>query len=253
MVKDMTAAKKLPYVDNGARTACFAATNSMISKFFKEHKKAPNRLLFEADFEKHSVSKWHVPEEMRLWWVRECQKAGLMPEYIGKHYAETGNYLLRILNLDINQLYVHLVAARIPQENPGMVHCMYHMIRDLDMDFFSAFAVAHRRDNVGSGHCLVPIRRAYDPKQNLIKKMTGLDVTAVLGLVDFIRNHEPTRAVKDLKAGSTELGSFSMHATCFTLAKEVKGKKTGVSAEELIELRLGKIKVRQKPHALRIQ
>jgi len=231
-IKTAADAKALTHI--AKKSVCFYDLSSTLSAFFRSYKKAPNRILYCADFKKHGNSKWHVPIEMREWWVRQCRKHKLMPYTVGKHFIKTGCFLFNPSKMDINQMYVCLTSARMLQEQPGMVHSTHYMVEERGMDFFAALAISHRMDNTNTGHSLLDIGRAYNPKQNDIEKLGELDITSAVGLVKFVREHEPKFVLKDFKPGRISMGSFCLQSTCRKLAK----KKIKLSMSDLIQKRL---------------
>jgi len=246
-VPTAAAAKRYNYIGNGGRTACFSALSDNITAYYKKYTTTPNRVLYTCDFVKHSVAKWHVPVKMREWWVKECKKHGLMPKFIGKHFWETGNYLIRIGNLDLNQMYLYLVSARALQELPGLVWGMHYMVAEEGMDFFAALVIAHKKSVLNTGHSLLNVGRSYDPKQNKLTKTRHFNTKSAYGLLSFIKHYTPTFVVKDFKSKRYGLGSFSFQDQCFKMAKKVPGSNKSIPLEEFIDL---KIKVNLSPSEL---
>ena len=107
-----------------------------------------------------------LSKEDMIWWLREAKKHGLLPSYtypkrvVGKGKILTAAFDLKNIKV-LSQLYVYLSIIRYIKEEPGLIKVVKHLVRDLKIGFFIAFAVGHVHAVHSNGHSLVPIRDVY--------------------------------------------------------------------------------------------
>ena len=138
-------------------TACFSAFRVMYSSFFKEFNVCPNRVLYHCVFNYYPKEEARTTEEERIWWVEKCKEVNLMPEYVGKYFLDSGNYILDISGMSITHMYANLVAARFLHEEPYFVKCVYYLCEQEGIDFFVSLVMASRACISNTCHHLFPV------------------------------------------------------------------------------------------------
>lgn len=222
---------------------CFSQLISNIGTFINKEKAIPNRILFEADFNR--TPETALTKEVLVWWVEKCKKHGLLPKYTGKHYIETGNFLLRIEELDKKQIYMHLTTARIPQETPGIATVVHYLVEDKGFDFFVALALSHYLQNTNAGHSLLPISFPYKFNGGFRENQINIDLSTTHALYKFINNHKPKQRVKDLSLKNNLLGNqtyseFGLHDTLEEIARKEKSSTDLLNLNDLAKLKIAK-------------
>lgn len=231
--KEMFEHKNLKYKKNNS-TACFSQLSSMLCDFANKHEEWPNRLLFLCNFEHYNNTIDCATYDERLWWITTCKKYKLLPDYIGIEFVRTGNFIMRISNIDLNTLYVYLSIARYLQETPHFVKAIKYLVEDKNMDFYIAFAVASRCCVSGIGHHVIPISKQYpytSEKRNSINNIDTYNLDEVTRLKKFLEDRESIKktTLKDIALG-TSLGRFNLHNTL----SKIKTKGLVVTHKELL-------------------
>jgi hypothetical protein len=186
------------YIENTNR-ACFAQVKSLMQVFYSKHKVIANRLLFKANFKRPDKSR-RLSSDIISKWVSLCKRNGLMPKYVGRHFVKTGDFDVKVLNLDPNTLYMYLTAARFIQENPVLVEATVYFCSK-GMGFFPAFSLASSMFNTNTGHSiLVGSQVGYTPNKGTswLDKHRQ-DLNEVLGLKRFIeRGPDKSKLIKKI-------------------------------------------------------
>jgi hypothetical protein len=194
--------------------ACFASLRRIIGSFMKKNEgEKPTHMLFALNYEWCGRPQFYLDVETRQWWIDLCQKHGVMPKEIGKDVAETGHYKIRISDLDMNQIYLYLWAARLMHEEPYYVTNMHYLIEEIGLDFFVAMGVASCYCIRGSGHNIMDTTRGYGSTKGL----TAFDISQAMAVPRFLREYKPKKTVATADAPETMLG-FQMQNTLRTLS-----------------------------------
>ena len=222
--------KNLKYKENNT-TACFSQLVSMLGDFVNKHGEQPNRLLFLCNFEHRIEVVRPTTYDERLWWVTICKKYKLLPDYIGDEFLTTGNFIVKISDINLNTLYIYLSVARYLQEDIYFVKAIKYLVEDKDMDFYIAFAVASRCCVCGVGHHIIPISKQYPytfKEKNSIDKIDAYSLSEMITLKKFLENKKST-TLKDVSIG-TSFGKFNLHNTL----SKIKVKELVVTRKELL-------------------
>lgn len=222
---------KLDFKKN-TNTSCFAQLPRMLSDFSTKHKEWPNRVLFLCDFKKHPKSKCHTTLEERNWWISACKRNNLLPEYVKKDFAKTGNVVFKIDTLDLKTLYIYLVIVRHIQEEPYFVRGIKYLVEERDIDFYVAFAVASRCCIGNKAHHVIPLGKQYPFSQehNSINNVKDYNINHMFRLIKFMSGELRSKEtiIKDQKIG-VSVGAFNLHST---LAK-IKANYNDIKLKDL--------------------
>lgn len=225
---------KLPFKKN-TNKSCFAQLPRMLAEFSTKHKEWPNRVLFLCDFKKHAKSECHTTLEERYWWVSACKHHNLLPEYIEKDFAETGNVVFKIDTLDLKTLYIYLIIVRHIQEEPYFVRGIKYLVEERGIDFYVAFAVASRCCIGNKAHHVIPLGKQYpfSREHNSINNIKGYNINYMFRLIKFMAGELRSKEtiIKDQKIG-TMPGTFCLHDTLEKIKanfNDIKLKDLGAS------------------------
>lgn len=218
---------KLVFKKN-TNTSCFAQLPRMLSDFSTKHKKWPNRLLFLCDFKKHKRSECHTTLEERDWWVSACKQHNLLPEYVEKDFAETGNVVFKIDTLDLKTLYIYLIIVRHIQEEPYFVRGVKYLVEERGIDFYVAFAVASRCCIGNKAHHVIPLGKQYPFSQehNSINNINSYNINYMFRLIKFMAGELRSKEtiIKDQKIETT-VSAFDLHSTLGKIRSNYKDIK----------------------------
>jgi len=226
---------KLPSKKN-TNTSCFAQLPQMLSTFSTTYKKWPNRVLFLCDFKKHSNSECHTTLEERYWWISVCKYHKLLPEYIEKDFAETGNIVLKIDTLDIKTLYIYLIIARHLQEEPYFVKGIKYLVEENGIDFHVAFAVASRCCIGNKAHHVISLGKQYpfSEDHNSINNIKLYNIGHISKLMKFMSGELKNKktVIKDQKIGVMS-NAFNLHSTLY----KIKADYNDIKLKDLYKIR----------------
>lgn len=182
--KDITN-KKIVGKENSNKI-CFVGLRGM---YFRD----ANRILFKVNFNQKEKTKLSHPEIIR--WVSMCKFRGLMPTYIGNHFIDTSNFILKLGDLSQSRIYIALNAARYIQEYPETIRATFYF-RDLGLDFYLAFLAAHKLTLYNVVHSIYSQVQEYATKESIHN--TKLNPAEALALKLYILNgYKEDRSVKE--------------------------------------------------------
>lgn len=233
LVKSVEDVKKYPHIERKS-DACFSNLSSTLTSLFASHNSYPNRILFMVDFNRRTPD-LVVDEKIRKWWITTCKKNKLFPKYIGKTFADTGRFLIRVGDLDIRQMYTYLTTARNLQDEPHFVRAIYHLVKEKGMDFFVAYVMASKLCIAGGGHHLINVTRHYNPSQCKANSLTSLNIRTGVGLYRFVNKHKAEFTPKQFKVNKKSLGDFRYQTHIEKLGKS----NTCIKSEEFLSTTIG--------------
>jgi len=207
--------------------SCFAGLKRMVSTFKKAKKEDPNTVVYFCNHKSNRKTENHLTDEEIGQWVSLCTWNKLMPEYIGSHFVETKNFVLRLDDLSLQKVYVYLLAARFIQEEPYFIKSILYMVNDLGFGLLTAFAIASVLCINNSGHHILPISRSYGPAD--VNKRDGFDLTYSIKLVKYLCND--SRHKTSIISDENPALYFNLHSAI----KQTKCKTFIVLKEDLFE------------------
>ena len=107
-------------------------------------------------------------------WLSLAKKHKLLPHYIRPTHVvgdmQSINAILNFKSIKNKQhLYIYLSMLRYLQEEPGLVKIVVHLVKDLKIDYFIAFAVGCYHGVRYEGHSIVPYRAPYPAPKKAAK------------------------------------------------------------------------------------
>lgn len=248
------AVKKIPkemilfgsYDGNTQHSLCFSQLANKLNIFIQSGLK-PTKIIYKVDrnYLKHtSLDDITIRE-----WVNVCKEFGLMPKNLKRSFVKDMNYSINIRNLDTNQMYVYLVAARHIQEEASLVRAVLHFYKDLKFDFFVAYAIGHVLCCINTGYSLINVGQPYAYRLSTQEKLKKYDFSTVRinlksasGLYEFVKNYKPKLTIKtifDEKKNQT-VKKFNIQETVLSMSK--MEHYTGVSIEGCHKIKIVKEK-----------
>ena len=207
--------------------------NICFSTFPSGTKAGSNRILFKVDFEQCTKISLHLTRIERKRWVNLCRYYGLMPNYIGKHFIDTGNFILRFDDLTLSKIYMMLTAARYMQESPQTVRAVIYL-RKRGFNFFLSLLIATRCTHENAGHSIFVQTKPYMASLDNKLSQVAIDPREALALKMYIEqkqeaNTEPFSEFI-LRSGYK---NFSLQNTIYTIKNKLNWKIDKIKIADL--------------------
>jgi len=147
--------KAAKQITRNGNQACFAQLRTFISQ------NSYDRVRFFCNPNHIPTEKLRLNEDEIRRWTELCKQNKLMPDNIGENFIQNGIYDIKVKDVPIPLIYIHLCSARYVQEEPYYVRAVLYLHDDNKMGFFTALGVATKICTYNAGHHFLNESRSY--------------------------------------------------------------------------------------------